>query len=401
MSTTVPAPVRSIEGVRVWDEFGLDPAKRHLNHGSYGAVPSRTIAHQAALKQQLESNPFRWFEELPPRHEAARAALAGFVGAPIDELAMVANASAGASVVFASIPLRPGDEVLITDHVYGAVVMGAKRYTRHWGARVRVVPVPHAARSDETLARILNAVSGRTRMVIVDHVSSATARAFPVSELATALVDRDIIVVVDGAHALGIQPAAAIRAPNVVWFGNLHKYPCAPRGAAVLVAQGGLEQQLCPLIDSWGAELPYPHRFDLQGSLDSTGFLAAPHAIDTLESLFGWDRIHRYAADLGAWAVSIIAPALAGYMHDDPVPDVGMPLPEQPLLRLPRGVAADGEGARELKDRLAAEAGCEVDVSTWNGRGFIRISAHAYNEVGDYEHFVERGIPVIASLLTR
>ena len=405
-----PEPLLSVEGVRGWDEFSLDPQKRHINHGSYGAVPTRTLAHQAELKRAMESNTLRWFEELPPKHAAVRRALAPFVGAPAEEIAMVMSASAAASVVYKSIPLAACDEVLLTDHIYGAVAMGAERYARQWGASVRRVPVPHQAQAEETLAAILAEVNNRTRIVVVDHISSATARVFPVQELVDALADRDVIVVIDGAHALGILPKSAVRAPKALWFGNLHKYPCAPRGAAVLVAQGELAQRLVPLIDSWGAEFAFPSRFDLQGAIDSTSFLASVSAIESLESLFGWGRIRDYSTELGRWATAIIAPELAQLMDADPlgaatpssagpVPDVGMPLPEQPLLRLPPGVAADGPSARLLKDRLTAEADCEVGVSSWNGTGYIRISAHVYNEAGDYEQFVERGIPVIASLV--
>ncbi|MDP3207914.1 MAG: aminotransferase class V-fold PLP-dependent enzyme [Rhodoglobus sp.] len=400
MSTQPPPPLTTIHGVPGREEFRLDPAVGHLNHGSFGAVPSRTIDYRAELTTRLEANPFRWFEELPPRHASVRAAISSFVGAPPSEIAMVANASAAASTLFASIPLRSRDEVLITDHTYGAVAMGAQRYARHWGASVRTAPVPHAARSNETLATILDSVTDHTRMVIVDHISSATARLFPVVELVEALADRDIIVAIDGAHSLGILPEASVRAERAVWFGNLHKYPCAPRGAAVLVAQGDLAQRLFPIIDSWGAELPFPERFDLQGSVDSTGFLSAAHAIDTLEEQFGWDRIRAYSAELGAWAATTIASALGDLMDVDPTPDVGMPVPQQPLLRLPPGVAADPDGARLLKNRLAVEAGCEAGVTTWSGTGFMRISAHAYNEAADYEQFLDRGIPVIASLRT-
>ncbi len=393
-----PAPLTTVDGARGRDEFRLDPSRKHLNHGSFGAVPARAIDHHASLLERLEANPFRWFEELPELHAAARASLADFVGAPVNELAMVANASAAASAVFVSLPLNEGDEILLTDHIYGAVAMGAHRYATQRGASVRTVPVRHAAASDEVLAVMLDAITERTRMVVIDHISSATARAFPVVELVEALADRDIVVVIDGAHAPGILPQAAVRSPNAIWFGNLHKYACAPRGAAVLVAQGELAQRLFPVIDSWGAELTYPERFDLQGSIDTTGFLSAVCAIETLEELFGWDRIRSYSATFGAWAAETVAAALSELMDENPLVDVGMPVAQQPLLRLPPGVAADPAGARELKDRLAAEAGCEVGVSTWNGTGFVRLSAHVYTEASDYDQFIAAGVPVIASL---
>ena len=397
-----PLSLLSTAGTTGRSEVSLDMTQRHLNHGSYGAVPSRTVEFQARLKSELESNPFRWFEDVAPRHSAARELLASFVGAPASELAMVANASAAASVVFASVTLKPGEEVLISDHVYGAVAMGAARWAAYAGATVRTLPLPLAASSVETLSTIMDAITARTRMIIIDHISSATARHFPAHELANTLASSpataDIVVVVDGAHALGIVEKAAVRAPNTVWFGNLHKYACAPRGSAVLVAQGELAQRLFPTIDSWGAELAYPDRFDLQGSIDTTGFLSAPHAIETIDTLFGWPVVRDYSAQLGAWAQSLIAEAFAPLMLESPIPDVGMPVATQPLLRLPRGVAADGPSARSLKDALATEANCEVGISTWNGTGFMRISAHFYNEAADYEHFVEHGVPVIARL---
>jgi isopenicillin-N epimerase len=393
-----PTPLTAAGGAPGRTHFRLDPGRHHLNHGSYGAVPSRTIDHRAALTQQLESNPFRWFEELQLRHATMRAAIAPFVGAMSNEIAMVTNASAAASSVYASIPLRPGDEVLLTDHVYGAVAMGAARYARSWGATVRIARVPLDADAAESCNVILEAVTGRTRLVVVDHISSATARRFPVDELVAALAERDVTVVIDGAHAMGILPQAAVRAPHVVWFGNLHKYACAPRGAAVIVAQGALAQRLVPIIDSWGADLAYPDRFDLQGSSDSTGFLSAAHAIATLDDLFGWDRIRHYSAELSTWAAEAIANELAPLMHTTPLPEVGMPVPQHRLLQLPAGVAADAASARTLKDRLAAEAQCEVGVSSWEGTGFIRISAHVYNEASDYEHFIEHAIPIIATV---
>jgi len=389
--------LRSFAGVRGRDEFSLDTAKRHLNHASYGAAPSRTIARRAELVKEMQANPSRWFQELPQHHKTARRALASFVGAFEDELAMVTKASAAASAVFASIPLNRGDEAVITNHSYASVAMGARRYARQSDATIRVAEVALDARADQTLIDVLGQVTDRTPLVIIDHISSATARRFPVDELVAALANRDIVIVIDGAHALGALPTPAVRAPNVVWFGNAHKYACAPSGAAVLIAQGKLAQNLMPVIDSWGSELPFPERFDLQGTIDSTGFLSAPHAIETLDMHFGWDRIRRHTSELVTWAAREIANGLGELMDDNPNPQVGMPSPTQRLLRLPAGVASDGPSAHALKERLAHEADCEVGVFSWEGTGFLRLSAHIYNEAEDYEYFIERGLPIVAS----
>lgn len=387
-----------MSGVRGRDEFSLDPHQRHLNHGSYGAVPSRSIDHRATLTAQMEANPSQWFEDLPQQHNAARRALAPFVGAAADELAMVTNASAAASALLASFILSCGDEVVLTNHTYASVAMGAQRHAHQRNAAIRVAQVPLEANAGEALAAILEQVTDRTRLVFLDHISSATARQFPVDDIVEALSDRDIVIAIDGAHALGTLATPAVLAPRVVWFGNVHKFACAPRGAAVLVAQGDLAQSLMPVIDSWGANLVFPHRFDFQGTIDSTAFLSAAHAIDTLEGLFGWDRIRRYSTELGMWAAQEIATALGPLMDDDPLPDVGMPSPAQRMLRLPAGVAIDGPRAHALKIRFARETNCEVGVFAWEGTGYIRLSAHVYNEAEDYEQFIECGLPIIAEL---
>jgi isopenicillin-N epimerase len=397
---TRPAPLISSEGTTGREEWALDPGKRHINHGSYGAVPRRTLAFQDALKTELEANPLRWFDGLPDRLAVERGALAPFVGAAAHEIAVIPNASAGASVMFGSLRLSEGDEILVTDHIYGAVLMGAQRFAERWGATVRVVPVPLEAGEAATLALIAEAVTSRTRVLIVDHISSATARAFPVAAIVALAEGRGIVTLVDGAHAAGILDAAAHvvdGASSAVWFGNLHKFPSAPRGSAVLVARGELAAGLFPLVDSWGATLPYPERFDQQGSNDITGFLSASNGIAEIERLFGWQRVRDHAAQLGAYAVSIIAPALGEWV-DEPIVELGMPEPLQPLLRLPPGVAVDGDGQRALKNALSAEADIEAGIMPWNGAGYLRLSAHAYSEPDDYEQFVERGIPVIARI---
>lgn len=397
---TRPQPLESAEGTTGREEWSLDPAKRHLNHGSFGAVPRRTLDHQAALKRELEANPLRWFDSLPARLADERAALAPFVGASADEIAVLPNASAGASVLFANLTLQPGDEVLATDHVYGSVLMGAERFTRRDGASLRVVPIPLAATAGETFDLLESHITPATRVLLIDHISSATARGFPVAELVAAATAAGIIVMVDGAHALGLveTPARVADSDNAVWFGNLHKFACAPRGAAVLVARGALGQNLYPLVDSWGAQLDYPERFDQQGTNDVTGFLSASFGIALIERLWGWQRVRDYSVALGNYAVSIIAPALSELQNAPAIVELGMPQQAQRLLRLPPGVAVDGDSARILKNRLSAEADVEAGIMPWQGSGYLRISAHVYNEAADYEQFVERGIPVIESL---
>ena len=398
---TRPSPLTTTENTTGSQEWALDPSKRHINHGSYGAVPHRTLAYQAELKRELESNPLRWFDRVPERLAAERASLAPFVGAAAHEIAVIPNASAGASVMFSNLRLTAGDEILTTDHIYGSVLMGAERFAQRFGAAIRMVSIPLAAEAAQTAELIISAFTDKTRVLIVDHIASATARGFPLDEIIPAASERGITVLVDGAHALGIvdRPATVTSGvAGVFWFGNLHKYAAAPRASAVLVARGAEAQELYPLIDSWSLPLPFPERFDQQGANDMTGFLSASFGIAEIERLFGWNRLRSYAAELSQYAVSVIAPALGELQDADPLVELGMAQPLQRLLRLPVGVAVDGDSARLLKNRLSSEADIEAGIMPWKGNGYLRLSAHAYNEASDYEQFVERGIPVIADL---
>lgn len=381
--------------------FALNPAFYHVNHGSYGASPRAVLEFQAALKQELDSNPMRWFEGLPPRHAAVRGELAEMLHTSADALAWVPNASAAATVIFSSLELEPGDEVILTDHAYGAVAMGVERFVRRQGGTIVRVTIPLAAGEDEASALILEAVTSRTRVVVLDQISSATARFFPVHKVGAVLAGTGVLLVVDGAHGLGILEAPIVPGDHVIWFGNLHKYACAPRGAALLSAKGEVAQRLWPSIDSWGAADAFPGRFDLQGSVDSTGFLSAAYTMRTMGEFFGgWERLRCYSADLGRYGADLLSDALAPFGDDDPRVDVGMPVPQQPLVRLPRGVAHDGASARALKDSFAS-AGFEVGVSTFRNRGYVRISAHAYSEAEDFEALATRGVDIVRGAASR
>jgi len=394
--------LRDREGNPGFEAFQLDPAALHLNHGSYGATPAETRIFQTRLNEEIAKNTLRWFDGLPFRMAQARQELSEFLGAPEDEIAAVQNASAAASSIFNSLNLRSGEEIVLTDHIYGAVRMGVERLARRCGAKIVTVPVPLLSGAEEVVERVIGAVGDRTRLVLVDHISSATARRFPVERISAELAGSErVVLLVDGAHAPGLLPSPALREPHVVWFGNLHKYACAPSAAAVLVSQQPLADKWYPVIDSWGALDAFPERFDQQGSTNSTAFLSAPHAISTMESLFGWDRVREFSSALG----SRIRDQILRHVRDDlyhlydrtdsvlPVDrfiDSELPggVSALPLFPLPRGVAATPDSARELKFFLRKKLGAEVGVSTWNGLGLIRFSPHAYNSWSEYEKFL-------------
>lgn len=394
--STAPRPLLLPDGRPAAEAWSLHPGQRHLNHGSFGAVPVVAQREQQRLREEMDRSPVVWFATLPGRVAAARTAVAGFLRVAPQDLALVPNASGGASVVYANVPLRSGAEILVTDHGYGAVTMGAERLARRQGATVRTVHVPLDADEERAHAAVVAGLSEATGLIVLDHITSATARRMPVERIAATARERGIPLLVDGAHVPGLLADPLSGLDCDFWIGNLHKFGCAPRGTAALVARGPLRDELYPLIDSWGAGDPFPDRFDTQGTVDVTGYLAAPAAVDFIDATWGWERARTYMSDLADYAEHVIGEAFAEVMGESTAVDVGMPVGPMRLVRLPAGLGATRLEADALRDRMAHELGVEAAFTSFGGVGYFRLSTHVYNTAADYEYFAERCVPVLA-----
>ncbi|AYC43320.1 aminotransferase class V-fold PLP-dependent enzyme [Streptomyces griseorubiginosus] len=390
-----PAPLLLADGRPAAEAWSLDPAQRHLNHGSFGAVPLVAQERQQVLRAEMERSPVVWFPTLPQRIAAARVELAAFLDVDPGDLALVPNASAGASVVHQALTRRRGGEIVVTDHGYGAVSMGAERLARRWGGRVRTVHVPLGADEDTAYEAVVASLSADTDLVVLDQITSATARRLPVERIGAEAGRRDIPVLVDGAHAPGLLASPLEGATYDFWTGNLHKWGCAPRGTAALVARGPLREALHPLIDSWGAHEPYPDRFDHQGTLDATAYLAAPTALAFVADTWGWPTARGYMDRLADYGAQVIGAAFADLTGADCAVDVGMPVPGMRLVRLPDGLGRTRLDADALRDRVAGELDVEAAFTSFDGIGYLRLSAHVYNTAEDYEYFAEKCVPVL------
>ncbi|WP_159618519.1 aminotransferase class V-fold PLP-dependent enzyme [Ruania rhizosphaerae] len=380
---------------RARDAWPLDPDVVHLNHGSFGAVPTEVVRRQDEFRAQADRNPVGWFPQVPALVAQARREIAPFIGARAEDTVFVPNASAAATVVYNSLQLAAGDEILVTDHGYGAITMGARRLARRFGARVRTVAIPLLASDDEVLAQFAAATTARTRLVVVDQITSPTARRFPVEQITAQARRSGVRVLVDGAHAPGLIDSPAQCGEPDWWFGNLHKWPCAPRGAAVLVSTAADRDDLWPLIDSWAAEEPFPARFDTQGTIDATSYLVAPHAISWIEQEYGWSAARETMAELVDHGAAIIGEAIAPYLDTDPVVDSAAKVPSMRLVRMPETLADHREAADRLRDVLFERAGVEAAFTTFGSRPYLRLSAHLYTEESDFHQFIERAIPLV------
>jgi isopenicillin-N epimerase len=325
-------------------------------------------------------NPTRWFlRELPVLVTAARAEVAGFLGADADDLAFVSNVSAGVSAIAQSLSLGAGDEVLSSDHAYGAVSYALDRLCARTGARRVIASIPYHSSDDEVVAAFAEQCTERTQLVVVDHVTSATARRFPVEEVARLAHRAGARVLVDGAHAPGMLPLNVPDLGADFWVGNLHKWACAPAGSGALWVAPQYRKEILSLVVSWSEPDGYPSSFDSVGTDDLSAWLATPEALRVLGTL-GFDRLRAHNEALVGWAQLRVAEIL-GRPSDDLRHDAGLSMA---LVRLPPGTAESLEQARKMQDQMA-ELGVEMAIGCWNGRGAIRLSAQAYNQPSDYE----------------
>jgi len=383
-------------GRHLRDEWLLDPDIIYLNHGTVGATPRRVLAAQRAVQDEIERQPSRfllreltsiivgaWRPEHPRMREAATQ-VGAFVGARGDDLVFVDNATTGANGVLRSFPFEAGDELIVSNLGYGGVTLAARFATRERGAGLRTVtlsrPFSHAA----IVAAFDEAVGPRTRMAIVDHISSETGIILPVAEIAARLKRRGVAVLVDGAHAPGQIPLD-VPTLGVDWYvANLHKWAFVPRSSAFLWVTPERQASVHPAVISWGLDQGFTTEFDLVGTRDPSPFLAAPAALAFIEELGGLAAIHAYTHDL-AWRGAHYLAQRWGTAFETPRALVG----SMATVMLPASAGSTREHAASLRDALLFEDHIEVQVHASADRLHARVSAQVYNDMADYARVAE------------
>jgi isopenicillin-N epimerase len=368
----------------------LDPDVVFLNHGSFGACPRAVLDAQDRLRARMERQPLQFLaRDLEGLLDEARATLAAFVGADAGDLAFVPNVTSAVNAVLRSIPIRAGDELLVTDQAYGACRNALDFAAGRAGATVRVAPVPFPlAGPDDVVEAVVEAVGPRTRLALIDHVSSPTGVVFPIARLVAELAARGVDTLVDGAHAPGMLPLDLQAIGAAYYAGNCHKWLCAPKGAGFVHVRRDRQAWVRPLAISHGATSPRTDRsrflleFDWTGSDDPTAYLCVADSIGFLGGLLpgGWPALMARNHALALEARDLLADALG---VEPPAPNdmigalAALPLPEGPSV--------------PLQEALLARFGIEVPILPWPlpPARLVRVSCQLYNTRAHYERLAD------------
>jgi isopenicillin-N epimerase len=374
----------------------IDPKIVFLNHGSFGSCPRPVLEFQQGLRDRMERQPIQFLvRDLEPMLDEARAALARFVGAHPDNLVFVPNATSGVNTIVRSLSFAPGDELLVTDQEYNACRNALQFAASRAGAKVVVAELPFPVESTERLLEaILSRVTVRTRLALIDHVTSQTAMVLPIARIVSELAARGVDTLVDGAHGPGMVPVNVEELGAAYYTGNCHKWLCAPKTAAFLHVRPDRQHLVHPLTISHGFTSPrkdcshYLIEFGWPGTWDPTACLSVPEALRFMGGLLpgGWPELQARNRGLALEARAILCQTL---QIKPPCPDecigsmASVPLPDTPAERRPGPPLY----IDPLQDQLLFEHGIEVPVVPWPRfpKRLLRISAQSYNETADYE----------------
>lgn len=378
--------------------FCLDPKIDFMNHGSFGACPREVLEHQRELRDLVEREPVQFFMTLHEgRLDEAREALAAFVKAKPEEIGFVANATYGVNSVLRSLELKPGDELLTTDHEYNACRNVLDFVAEASGAKVVEVKVPFPISGPKEVTQaVLAGVTEKTRIALLDHVTSPTGMIIPLKEIVDGLSERGVDTLVDGAHGLGMLDLDLTTLGAAYYTSNCHKWLCTPKGSAFLYVREDKQASIRPACISHAANSPRTERsrfiqeFDWTGTHDPTPILCIPKALEFLTNLLpgGMDALRKRNRELVLYGRDRLCDAL----------EVPPPCPDEMIGSLAAVPLPDGTTKPPVSSMFMDplqlklfEKGFEVPLPPWPKppHRLIRISAQIYNHEDQYDRLAK------------
>ncbi|HEY9291255.1 MAG TPA: aminotransferase class V-fold PLP-dependent enzyme [Microlunatus sp.] len=364
------------------DVFGLDPEILHLNHGAFGCAPIPVRREAERWRDRAERNPHQFNgHQLPGLIAQARQRAAVFLDTDPAAVGLVRNVSEGVSSVLGSLDLVAGDEIVVCNHGYGAVTMAARNRVERRGGVIRTASFGLDADDEQIVRAYADECGPRTRLVIVDQITSPTAMVLPVAQIAAAV---EAPVLADAAHVPGTLPVDIAGLGVDHWVGNLHKWCYTPRGTALLWTRDDLRDSTFPATMNWQLNDGYAASFDYPGTWDYAGWLALPAGLDFWTELGGWEQIERQSTLLSEAQLR-----LAGRFECSLD---GLPLNPAATMRLiplPLGIAPSAEAARDLSGTLSDEYGIQAPVNFYHDDAYLRVAAAPYNTSDDYDRLAD------------
>lgn len=374
-------------------DFVLAPGIAHLNHGSFGATPKVVLQASDAWRARMEADPssFYW-HELRGHLRAALQRVGAFLGGSAGDWVFVENTTVGLNAVIASLRLQPGDELVCLSQVYGAIGKALQFHAQRAGATVVEVPVPVPFTDPQPLLAALRAaLNARTRIAVLDHVTSTGATVLPAQQMAAICRAAGVPVAIDGAHAPG-QLALDVPVIGADWYvGNLHKWAFAPKGTAVVWVSPQRQAALHPVTISHYLGQGFASEFDYYGTRDNSAWLASTAAFDYLDAL-GPQQVRAYNDALADEAARMLAEAWGTELSAAAPFRAAMA-----SVRLPPGAGGDVAAALRLAHRLRHQHGITAAVVPLAGALWLRISAQVYNEPSDYLPLAALGTTLCAT----
>ena len=382
MLTEAPAAL----GVAVRHEWMLDPSFLAVNHGAFGGTPKAVLAAQGAWRARMEAQPSVFMRSiLPPALRASAQALASFLGATDGrDIAFVDNATTGCNAVLRSLQLQPGDEIVLHSQAYGAVANTARYVAERSGASIVTVELPFPETDLAAFVGLFaGALGAKTRIAIIDHITSPSALVLPITEIVRACREAGVPVLVDGAHGPGQAEIDLAALDADYYVGNCHKWLAAPKGCAFLWARADRQAGLHPTTISHGFGGGYLAEFDWTGTRDATPQLALEAAL-TFHARLGGAELRRRNIALAQQAGELMARELGTLVgnagHASAMTMVRLPL---------EGVPCTKDYATKLRGRLLDEFRTDAPLHAHPSGIWVRASAHAYNEIDDYAKLAE------------
>ncbi|QDU82384.1 Isopenicillin N epimerase [Polystyrenella longa] len=374
--------------------WSLDPEVTYLNHGSFGPSPLPIQqAHQEHL-QKIESQPseffFRTREEML---EQVTVRMAQFLGTKSDSLLLTSNATVAMNIVAQSLSLEPDDEVLLTNHEYGAVQNIWREACQQQGATFGMAQLPNSPMSTaELIDSLFERVTDRTRLIVLSHVTSPTSLCFPIKEICQRARQHDIAVCVDGPHALVMHPVQLNDLGCQFYTSSCHKWMSAPFGTGFLYVRGAFKSKLKPLMTSWGRSLSgrpkhWKDAFLWQGTDNDAAWLALSATLDFWNKV-GTETFQQHSFPLAQQAADRISELFSIEPLSMASDDHRRSMVSIPIGEVPEGDKHIGQ-PDPLQARLLKDFGIEVPVIYWNGLKLLRVSTHLYTEQADIDKLID------------